>query len=439
MKMFGKNEDRVIDNLLRANVRGRGGANPACREFDPDLANAYIERSLPARERAGYERHLSECHACRLGVVALSRIVEAEAAPAVAALSVREASPFATLKGLFTPSAMPRVAAAALAVVVLAVSIPLLFSREDRASSDQNALSEVAVEQKAKVADDQPASAGSRQPNSPGVLNSGTAQAAQDGDAKAHAISRETPSPAGETAMAKQQPAQAEAVQSGAGPARAEPPQTEKLEAKSAVASSDQARKVESDTQHVAKDHATPPPSPPAPAAEAPAPLERINPEDARRLRQQEKDAVSVTIKPGNVGGVPGVEKEERSTIRPTDAVAPPSSAGSGERRGLAEPSPRSRRDEANTGGAAFATRGSPTRKVGGKKFWLSKDTWTDKDYNPNKEMPVVTIERDSDIYKELLTKRSGLKLYLMGFGEGERAIFVYKGTVYRLVPQNSR
>ena len=169
--MFGKNEDRVIDNLLRANVRGRGGANPACREFDPDLANAYIERSLPARERAGYEQHLSECHACRSSVVALSRIVEAEAAPAVAALSVREASPFATLKGLFTPSAMPRVAAAALAVVVLAVSIPLLFSREDRASSDQNALSEVAVEQKAKVADDQPASAGSRQPNSPGVFN----------------------------------------------------------------------------------------------------------------------------------------------------------------------------------------------------------------------------------------------------------------------------
>jgi hypothetical protein len=374
-------------------------------------------------------------------VVALSRIVETEAAPAVAALSIREASPFAMLKGLFTPAAMPRVAAAALAVVVLAVSIPLLFSSGERV--EHGPPSDVAAEQKAKAADDQPASPGSRELSSSGVVNSGTGQAAQDGVAKAREVSREQeqpPSPAGETAVAKQQPAEPEGVQSGAGAARAEPPQTEKLEAKSAVASSDQARKVESDTQQVAKDQATPPPSPPAPAAEAPAPLGQINPEDARRLRQQDKDAVSVTIKPGNVGGVPGVEKEERSTIRPTDAVAPPSSAGSGERsRGLAEPSPRSRRDEANTGGAAFATRGSPTRKVGGKKFWLSKDTWTDKDYNPNKELPVVTIERDSDIYKELLTKRSGLKLYLMGFGEGERAIFVYKGTVYRLVPQNSR
>jgi hypothetical protein len=105
----------------------------------------------------------------------------------------------------------------------------------------------------------------------------------------------------------------------------------------------------------------------------------------------------------------------------------------------LAERSPATNRDEAGAVGAPFTPRGSATRKIGSKKFWLSKDTWTDKDYNPNKELPVVTVERDSDIYKEMLTKRSGLKLYLLGFGEGERAIFVYKGTVYRLIPQQSR
>ena len=148
---------------------------------------------------------------------------------------------------------------------------------------------------------------------------------------------------------------------------------------------------------------------------------------------------MSVTIKPGRQVACRVLKKKSGLQSDPPTPLRLRRPAGSGERRGLAEPSPRSRRDEANTGGAAFAPRGSPTRKVGGKKFWLSKDTWTDKDYNPNKELPVVTIERDSDIYKELLTKRSGLKLYLMGFGEGERAIFVYKGTVYRLVPQNSR
>ncbi len=441
MKMFWKNEDRVIDNLLRANTKGRGGLNQACREFDPDLANAYIERSLTATERAGYEQHLSDCHSCRSSVVVLSRMVEAESAPAVAALSVREPSRFAAFKGLFTASAMPRVAAAALAVIVLAVSIPLLFSREDRERSDESAISDVAIEQKSKTDESRPASPELAQPNSRGFINTDPAQALPGDVAQAHAVSKvqeKTPSASGETALAKQTPAEPEGVVSGAGAgaARVEPPQTEKLDARSATESSNQPRKAESDTQLVAKEQTTPPP--PAPAAETTGSLGRINTEDARRLRQQDKDAVSVTIKPGR-GGMPGVEKGERSTIRPADAVAPPSSAGSGERRGLAEPSPRANRDEVNTGSAAFAPRGSPTRKVGGKKFWLSKDTWTDKDYNPNKEMPVVTIERDSDIYKELLTKRSGLKLYLMGFGEGERAIFVYKGTVYKLVPQNSR
>ena len=438
MKMFWKNEDRVIDNLLRANTRGRGGPDLDCREFDPDLANAYIERSLTANARAGYERHLSECHACRSGVVALSRMAESEAAPAVAALSVREASPFAALKGLFTPSAMPRVAAAALAVVVLAVSIPLIFSRGDRAASDQNALSEVAVEQKSNAAEDQPASPESRQAISSGVSNPAPTQTASDDaeQAKAKREQEQTPSSPGDSATAKQQPAEPEGVQSGVGPVKAEPPQTEKLEAKNTAEVSAQSRKVENDAQQVAGEQAAPPAPPPA--ADAPS-LGRINTEETRRLRQQDKDAVSVTIKQGRPDGVPDVGKEDRTTIRPGDAVAPPSSAGSGERRGLAEPSPRSRRDEGNAGAAAFAPRGSPTRKVGSKKFWLSKDTWTDKDYNPSKELPVVTIERDSDIYKELLTKRSGLKLYLMGFGEGERAIFVYKGTVYRLVPQNSR
>ena len=157
-------------------------------------------------------------------------------------------------------------------------------------------------------------------------------------------------------------------------------------------------------------------------------------------MPQRDKDAPSITLLPGRRDGAPGAERKR--AIRPDDAVAPSSrneAAGSGTQRGgLAAPTPGSMGERGDASGSASA-RGSNMRKIGSKKFWLSKDTWTDKDYNPNKEMPVVTVERDSDIYKELLTKRSGLKLYLMGFDEGERAIFVYKGTVYRLIPQNSR
>lgn len=442
--MFWKNEDRVIDNLLRSNMRGRSGANPACREFDPDLANAYIERGLTARERTGYERHLSECHACRSSVVALSRMVAVETAPVVAATRGREASRLATLKGMFTTSTMPRVAAAALALLVLAVSIPLLFSREDRESSNRSDSSQVAVEQRSNTVGGLPSSP---QATEPAALKSDPTQpvAAATEKARTARDQEQTPPAQGEIAVSQQQPKEPEAIQGGAGPARVEPSESEKADAKNSetksgeAESSNQARKAESDTPVVAKEQAAPPA--PAPVVESQGTLGRISADDARRLRQQDKDAVSVTIKPGRRDGVPGVGKEERSTIRPGDAVAPPSSssAASGERRGLAEPSPRANREESTAGGAGFAARGSATRKVGSKKFWLSKDTWTDKDYNPNKEMPVVTIERGSDIYKELLTKRGGLKLYLMGFGEGERAIFVYKGTVYRLVPQNSR
>jgi hypothetical protein len=437
MKMFGKNEDRVIDNLLRANTRGRRGAATACREFDPDLANAYIERSLTASERAGYERHLSDCHACRSSMVVLARIAAAEAAPSALAQPVREAGRFETLKSLFTVSALPRVAAAALAVIVLAISIPLLISRKDSTSPTVVTSSDVAVDQLG-------ASAGkSTEPPStpaPGNRDLNPLQGTiSPPDAMPRARAEQDKPDVAQSEIAPSRPSLAEpdtAAATGARAARTEPPQTEKLETSRAAESSYQERKAESDAQLIAKDQQ---PAPPPPAPEAPKPLGQINPDEARRLPQRDKDAASVTIQRGKPDGAPGAEKER--TIRPDDAVAPPSrneAAGSGPQRGLAASSPRATRDREDASSSASA-RSSTMRKIGSKKFWLSKDTWTDKDYNANKEMPVVTVERDSDIYKELLTKRSGLKLYLMSFGEGERAIFVYKGTVYKLIPQNSR
>jgi hypothetical protein len=75
-------------------------------------------------------------------------------------------------------------------------------------------------------------------------------------------------------------------------------------------------------------------------------------------------------------------------------------------------------------------------RKVGGKKFWFKDGTWIDKDYKPDKDMPVVTFIRDSDVYKDHLAKRQGMKAYLTEVSDNERVIFVYKGTVYIIVPQ---
>ncbi len=440
MKMFWKNEDRVIDNLLRANTRGRSGAPTSCREFDPDLANAYIERSLTASEQAGYERHISECHACRSSVVMLARIASAEAVGSALAQPVREPGRLATLKGLFTAPVLPRVAAAALAVIVLAISIPLLTSRKDSepqqaVASKEDAGAQVSAPEMRRAADQpQPSAPGDNSFNPERGMISMREVAPS---AKPEKDKAETGQD--EIALAKQPPAETDPVAARARAASIEPPQPEKLESSRAGESTYQERKTENDAQLIAKDQQHAPAAPPPPASETQKSLGQINPDSARRLPQRDNDAASMTIRPGRPDGAPGAERER--TIRPADAVAPPprsEAAGSGTQRGLAASSPRPARDREDASSSASA-RGSNMRKVGGKKFWLSKDTWTDKDYNPNKEMPVVTVERDSDIYKELLAKRSGLKLYLVSFGEGERAIFVYKGTVYRLIPQNSR
>ena len=48
--MFWKTEDRAIDKLLGAKRARQSDPAQICREFDPDLANAYIEHSLTTTE-----------------------------------------------------------------------------------------------------------------------------------------------------------------------------------------------------------------------------------------------------------------------------------------------------------------------------------------------------------------------------------------------------
>ena len=254
--MFGKNEDRVIDNLLRANTRGRSGAPTSCREFDPDLANAYIERSLTAGEQVGYERHLSVCHACRSSMVALARMAAAEAAPYSLARPVIEPGRFATLKSLFTAPVLPRMAAAALAIIVLAISIPLLISRKDSAPSPAASSSEAAVaDQKAKavpsdLSQPQAPTPGNESVNAPrGLVStsttepSGPAKTVEETDRRAQ----------DEIAVAKEQPTEPDAAAAGARAARNEPPQTDKIESRAAE-STFQERKTEGDAKLIAKD-----------------------------------------------------------------------------------------------------------------------------------------------------------------------------------------
>src|SRR6266705_2401415 len=132
MKFFGQAKDGVIDNLLRAYVSRPSNPHQKCTDFDLDQANAYIERSLTGASRFHYEEHLSECAACRKNVVALVRLAEAET-PASGA-PAREVPRFTLLSGakqMFGALSQPQWAMVAAAVIVAAISVPLLLTRSE--------------------------------------------------------------------------------------------------------------------------------------------------------------------------------------------------------------------------------------------------------------------------------------------------------------------
>src|SRR6185295_15662903 len=132
--LLRKTNNRVFDNLLRSQFRRPAGSPSACPEFDPDRANAYIERGLAGVERARYERHLSGCAGCRTSVVALARMADADSVASPVPNIVRNSRPsepgwLASLKTGLLVIASPRWAVVAAALVVISISVPLLIQR----------------------------------------------------------------------------------------------------------------------------------------------------------------------------------------------------------------------------------------------------------------------------------------------------------------------
>jgi hypothetical protein len=168
--------------------------------------------------------------------------------------------------------------------------------------------------------------------------------------------------------------------------------------------------------------------------------LAKIDLQAKRPASEAEKDSAHVSVL--KTGRADGEERAAGDTkIRPEDNNAPPSpmaGADAAARRGLAQPSASSMRDGRRLS-EAVRSRGTAERKIGKKRFWLRDEIWTDNDYKPEKEMPMVTLVRDSDVFKEVIGKRAALKGYLTAFAENERAIVVYKGTIYKLIPQDGK
>ena len=151
-------------------------------------------------------------------------------------------------------------------------------------------------------------------------------------------------------------------------------------------------------------------------------------------MQQPEKDSVKVATEAEAVrADQPSANKEDKKKAE--EVAAPPPAPASDVARsragGLRQPGKLSLRDSA-PGEAVRADE----RRFSGNKFSFRDGAWTDKDFDPNKDLPVVTIIRDSNVYKELLGKRAGLRSIMERFTPTERAIVVYKGTVYKFIPQ---
>jgi hypothetical protein len=405
MKLLGKNRngtpDGAIESLLRAYVSRPG--NRECSEFDADLANAYIERNLIPASRSRYEQHLSDCAACRKNVVALSRLAETDARPVISARADKR-TVGRRVFGITSWARWASWATAAAAVIVLAISLPLLSarnsSRPPQEGSQALSESQAADSTEAVTSPEKSLASNLKQP----LVSSAESQKPSE-KRPVDAVSANGAAPG-------QQPA-------GAGGDRVA--SSSKLEAKPEAKPAEQSQGAAGS-------------QPAAEVAAGKAQQEKRADQDASssaRQQQPSKDSAVADTK-ANANEQDKENARAKTQVAESVAAVPPPAAPSAKAGKMKRSSAiRALRDSAS----AEAVR--PTeRKLGNKKFSLKDDTWTDKDFDPDKDLPIVTVIRDSNVYNELLAKQVGLKAYLGGFPPADRAIIVYKGTVYKLIPQ---
>ncbi|MEN3331972.1 MAG: hypothetical protein V7641_1337 [Blastocatellia bacterium] len=415
--MFPKTQDQTIDRLLRAQGGGAGKASPLCREFDADLANAYVERSLPASETASFEQHLAACSPCRKSIIALTRMAQVDQVTARTdtAVGQTQESWIQRWRGALTT---PRWAMAAAAAIVLAITLPLVLSRLSPRQDQAVALN---GQSSSSPAVSSPASDLARG-TAPGAAITASNSREPNAQGRATAAASEKPAPVAETKgeAPAAPPARDDADKTPAPSKPAEAPPADQVIAKN-----------DSQTAAGAAAPATQP-------ATDEAPLAKIDPDTAKKLPEDKDAAPAKTIKQGQTGG----EERAKTTeaVRP-DTYAPPPVHGP-----RTESSRQRRNEGVDTGvpGRAFQPSSEAvraphalSRKVGNHIFLLRSDVWTDKDYSSDKDMPVVIVIRDSDVYRSLLAKEEKIKPFLTGFTADQRVIFVFKGTVYKLIPQD--
>jgi hypothetical protein len=491
--------DGVFERLLRAEFGRTSGLGAPCAQFDPDLSAAYVERNLTPREVSRFEVHLAGCSNCRIQVARLARagyqasLAEVEeTAPSFERRYRGSDSIFSRISSYLLQPQWIAIATTALVVLIAVPVFVILKNAKSMQGPEGRNFAEsregpAAVEPESRPGPQQGDSVTSRtesdgtadlsrsggvagyfsdQRTTPPTSNppSGTGQATagvpagEVGGLAAPAAARPSDAPAQKTdggnrqldadkpsepgRLAQNQPQQTNqlpnrprtfdqvTVTAGAAPIQEKQLQ-DQLPVSSAQRSSGQGGKTE-DKEATAK------------KAEQASASEQISPKEAQTLPEDDskKDKVSI-LRPGG-GSVDAARTRDRGTIRPKDSEPPKieSTHDEAERRIAKGPA----KDFATTGRSEAESVHKPAaqplarspkleRRVETKRFRMQAGIWTDRDFKPAKEIPVVTLVRESEIFKSALEKQPALRGFLAGFGVDDRVIVVYKGIVYKVVP----
>src|SRR6266567_5452829 len=405
-----KTESRSASELagLKPNIEGH---------LDADELNAFAEGALSSAARARYVSHLADCDHCRQLATQLTlaagRSVSADGesmATARARISFLE-----SLRNLFAPRKLRYTAFALVAIAAVGITFVALRRRaEDRAST--------LIAQNDEAA-----------PARGSALKTDDGTHSQNQPIDNPQLSTAAPAPQNAN-VARQQPSQP-GLADKASTAIAQPT------AESGVARnvySRENKKTENEVAQAAPSYAPPPPG----ERNEPVPMEEKRLKDLRTAAPEQPapksaaGAFKVMERGGGADEAARRRQPETDRVRSGVAIAKEKQETESRSRSSRPESSTARRDKSasdsqdqsrNQGLASTVSEAAPEeRKAGGHTFRKQGGAWVDVKLKPS--MPVITVARGSDAYREM---DSSVRAIASQFG-GE-VLIVHKGKVYRI------
>lgn len=412
MATNGNNLEPEFDALLKSHVK-TNSATAVCDQFDPDTANAYLERALTKNAVTRYEAHLAGCPSCRRYLVELSRLMPAPTIAVETASVPPQTSLKERLTGWFSSwhlGLLAGLGAATATVLVIAVLVNRSGQEAMVATSIKS--DQLATPQAAPLPTNSPATETATVDKLAKTAVSATPAATPGAEGKAAdtaaiALSEQPqvaaapvlppalPAKTEEEREARKEVAANQANQVGQATSRNQQQNFRELELKGPAVN--QTQQIERAGERSRQEPAS------AAGANAPAPAAKPAERPAEKDKQDEAKAVA--------------DARRDDAKKSADTEAQPKAGRSNARM---SPAPMISKNERLA---------RPTRNVAGKSFSLENGFWTDNDYEAAKGLSVVRLQHDSDAYKQTLKDLPGLKPYF----DLTPVIVVWQGKVYRV------